>query len=582
LQINGSIVKFDNIPNAAKTNVLQYDTTTKQISYAAGGGGGTIPDPLQLNTITANTTLSASNSFQASSGNVKLTNIPNNTGNNQVLYYNSTNGNVSYSGTPSFSVPDPLTVNTITANTSFTASNSLQATSGNVKLTNIPNNTGNNQILYYDSTNGNVSYSAPPSTSVPDPLTLGTITANTSLTGSNSLSATLNSLKLPNFTIGTKSFDQVIFRDSTTGDIFPASLDPLTLQSITANTKLVGANVLDVSTGQLKLTNISSGTGNNNVLYYNSTTGVVTFAAAPGGGGGGAVPDPLTLNSITASISLTGANSLIAAFNSLQLPNLSTGAANFDNVLFRNPSSKEVYPASLDPLSLSTITATTRLVGANSLEATTGAVKLTNISSGTGNNNILYYNSTNGNVSFSTAPSGGGRTAYSYSHNCLTQFLGSSLWTTTNTLAKIPIFGLASPPVAGTNYAITVNNGFTADVSNQRIIYNGVSGRSFHIHVSFAITAGATVTFSFQTVRYASAAPTTVIQGSASRASIVGTHTDAQDFNIFQLDNNDFIEIWGATSTTTNVITFNATNTGFGITQTPKPFQILINEILTP
>jgi hypothetical protein len=122
--------------------------------------------------------------------------------------------------------------------------------------------------------------------------------------------------------------------------------------------------------------------------------------------------------------------------------------------------------------------------------------------------------------------------------------------------------------------------GFTSNTANQRIIYNGPSGRTFYVQTSFALSATATTILSFETRRYNSSGG--IVQGSGSRWSLGATQIDSQDFNLFQMNSGDYIEIWGAVSTTTNVVTFSNTFASTGLTLSPKPIQIFINEVLTP
>jgi hypothetical protein len=147
-------------------------------SYAAslGGGGGGVPDPLAVNSLSANdgqiTTFQATNatitsglsaatlsggSLTVSGTNITFTNVPNAAATTKVLYINPSTNVVTRGDVPTASVPDPLVVDNLTVN--------LQSDLyGDLNLHGIASGTTTN-ILYYDPSSKIVTYDSAPTSS---------------------------------------------------------------------------------------------------------------------------------------------------------------------------------------------------------------------------------------------------------------------------------------------------------------------------------------------------------------------------------------------------------------------------------
>lgn len=132
-------------------------------------------------------------------------------------------------------------------------------------------------------------------------------------------------------------------------------------------------------------------------------------------------------------------------------------------------------------------------------------------------------------------------------------------------------------PFGGTGAVEIMNYGFIMDPSESTITYIGDETRYFYVQTSLGlqITSGGTLGIELRRNNQP------ISQSVFSFASIGST--DAQDFNIIQLQKNQYLSWYYSYEGVISTSSITLTSTGVtGLSSTRKPIQIYIQELLIP
>jgi len=385
-----------------------------------------------------------------------------------------------------------------------------------------------------------------------DPLVCNNLSVNTL--------ANINDLKLD--AIPNVSTSDLLFYNQTTKQVSYAVMPP---QPLPTNLTVDNLDVNTLATiNDLKLDSIpNSSTANG--LYYNTTTKQVSYAPASTP----VIPDPLVLNNLDVNV--------LATINDLKLDNVPNTRTN--NFVFLDTTTKQVSQSAVNDLILTDLVVTNEttvdllyvnntISGLSGGELTVdsdikvnGLMTLNNIPNSV-KSDVLYYDTVAKQVSYGTISSSVKSVLF---YNRLTAIALTA--TAINTATQINI----TAGTLGTDYVGLKLVNFT--LINNAIRYTGSTLKNFYVQVSYALLQGANSGTTAFELRKNGVAVSQARWGTIA----AGSNYDIQDFNYVDLNTNDELTFWFASSTLTNNLGASSQNGLSG--STTKPLQIFIQEI---
>jgi hypothetical protein len=352
-------------------------------------------------------------------------------GSGHILAYNDTNGRITYrqnnawanNGTTSFTTDCIVDANAF--NLSFIDINDFSVTAAEFFLIGVDAATSSN-ILYYDTSTGEITYGAAPSGGWALTGT-STLTGNVIIDGGITYDITMN---MDLFEVNATTVDI-----GTTGTMTLYGDDSVSITSLNGGISInsgstyyvtIGGNGAYLSTDEVFLPLIPS-TTTSNIVYYNTTTGRLTYGAATSSGwavtGTTALTGATTIDGNTNNLTFTDLGVVTIAGTDLVLSGsndvtISAGTANI--FIDSTPSSyigitaetviellvtdgideSKVYASMAGAYGLT-------FVSHNGIKLDSDTLNIASLPSATASS-ILYYDSVTGEVSYGTAPSAGG------------------------------------------------------------------------------------------------------------------------------------------------------------------------------